>query len=189
LRILFPSLQNFKHKSYLGMFLGITAVPAILALTLTLPVVDDGPTDEGGVALPDDLEADRGREQDDFAQLDQHDDDADVMDGDRLLHRDVGEELHHLVDNGFSPLHSPLGRISHTTLRRIASSGSSDGGYSSDGEDVQEISKELLEQIREEEALDFHKGLAAVQCVLGPMFCVSILFGKRVHTGWTYAHV
>jgi sodium/potassium/calcium exchanger 6 len=94
------------------------------------------------------------------------------------LQRDVGEELHHLVDNGFSPLHSPLGRINHTTLRRIASSGASEDGHSSDGEDVQEMSKELLEQIREEEALDFHKGLAAVQCVLGPMFCASVMFGE-----------
>lgn len=178
LRILFPSLQNFRHKSYLGMFLGVTAVPAILALTLTLPVVDDGPLDEGGLALPDDLDDERGRDHDEFAQLDQYDDDADVVDGDRLVQRDVGEELHHLVDNGFSPLHSPLGRISHTTLRRIASSGASDDGYSSDGEDTQEMSKELLEQIKEEEALDFHKGLAAVQCVLGPMFCASVVFGE-----------
>ncbi|CED84590.1 K-dependent Na :Ca2 antiporter [Phaffia rhodozyma] len=39
--VLFPSLQSFKLKSVLGKVLSVLAVPAILALTLTLPVVDN----------------------------------------------------------------------------------------------------------------------------------------------------
>lgn len=67
---LFPSLQSFRHKSLVGKLLSILAVPAILALTLTLPVVDnqaDGcgsslvypeKDDEGQIRLSDDSEDD-----------------------------------------------------------------------------------------------------------------------------------
>jgi sodium/potassium/calcium exchanger 6 len=50
LRVLFPSLQSFRHKSYFGQILSVFSVPAILVLTITLPVVDDG-NQEGGIAL------------------------------------------------------------------------------------------------------------------------------------------
>lgn len=180
LRILFPSLQSFRHKSYLGMFLAITSVPAILALTVTLPVVDDGPRDEGAVALPmDDDEAFDGHAGDEFDQLDQQGEDGDVDEEDQLLAPDVGEELHHLVDRGFSPLHSPLGRIHHTALRRMASRealspGSDQGEFAE--EDVGDASKEMEEELEEEEAMEFHPVLTAVQCILGPAFCTLIIF-------------
>ncbi|KDN38447.1 hypothetical protein K437DRAFT_259395 [Tilletiaria anomala UBC 951] len=41
LRALFPSLQNFQAKSYLGMFVSFATAPAMVCLNLTLPVVDD----------------------------------------------------------------------------------------------------------------------------------------------------
>ena len=161
LRVLFPSLQSFRRKSYLGMILAIVSVPPILALTLTLPVVDDGQS-EGAVALPI---------TNDEALFDEPDVGSGIIpdaDEDRLLSSNIGEELHHLVDSGFSPLHSPIGRLHHSDLHRLRDSGQSESNPS----------KELLEEIQQEEALDFHKSLAAVQCVLGPMFCVLIIFRK-----------
>jgi len=165
LRVIFPSLQSFRHKSYVGMTLAVLSVPAILALTLTLPVVDEGQGDEGAVALPmtDDEPLNEGADQVSGIVPD--------ADEDRLLRADVGEELHHLVDSGFSPLHSPLGRINYATLHHVEE----------DGIDGESISKELLEEIREEEALGFHKSLTAVQCVLGPMFCALVIFRKSRH--------
>ncbi|KAL7409177.1 Sodium/calcium exchanger protein-domain-containing protein [Mrakia frigida] len=44
---LLPSLQAFRHKSLVGKVLSILATPAILALTLTLPVVDNHADSEG----------------------------------------------------------------------------------------------------------------------------------------------
>lgn len=84
---LFPSLREFRHKSIIGMVMALVSVPAILALTLTLPVVDDASGD-GGIQLPigaeEPLDEERGR-----------------------VTPDIGEELHHMVENGFHPLHSP----------------------------------------------------------------------------------
>ncbi|EKM58406.1 uncharacterized protein PHACADRAFT_117328 [Phanerochaete carnosa HHB-10118-sp] len=37
--VLFPTLHNFRQKSYLGMIAAVFAAPAVTALTLTLPVV------------------------------------------------------------------------------------------------------------------------------------------------------
>lgn len=174
LRILFPSLQSFRHKSLVGMFLSVTSVPIILALTLTLPVVDDGASSEGGIALPisdaepltdgyfgvDDVEAQR---EDDFDGPEEH-----------LLGPRIGEELHHLVEQRFSPLHSPLGRIHHSSLQRKRSG---HFGEDEDDSDVDErTDKERAESLKEEEALDYHKFLTAVQCVLGPNLCALIVF-------------
>lgn len=50
---LFPTLRDFGEKSYIGRVIGLFSVPAVLVLTLTLPVVEG--TDmapEGGVSLP-----------------------------------------------------------------------------------------------------------------------------------------
>lgn len=80
---LFPSLRSFRHKSVVGMFMAVVSVPAILALTLTLPVVDESGR-EGAIALPE-------------------------GESEPLTHPEIGEELHHLVA-GFSP-HSPLARF------------------------------------------------------------------------------
>ncbi|GJE99905.1 sodium/calcium exchanger protein-domain-containing protein [Phanerochaete sordida] len=37
--VVFPTLQNFRHKSFLGMVVSVFAAPAVMVLTLTLPVV------------------------------------------------------------------------------------------------------------------------------------------------------
>lgn len=88
---LFPSLQGFRHKSILGMGLAILSVPAILMLTLTLPVIDDGRGDEGLVALP-------GGEDEPLADATGTDSEYDE---DHLVNREISSELHHLVENGY----------------------------------------------------------------------------------------
>jgi solute carrier family 24 (sodium/potassium/calcium exchanger), member 6 len=46
-RILFPTLQYFMSKSVLGMIAAVFAAPAVMALTLTLPVVVTNPDSPG----------------------------------------------------------------------------------------------------------------------------------------------
>lgn len=57
LHILFPTLHHFTEKSVLGMIAALFAVPAVLALTLTLPVVvtPRGETEEGEKGPPTEL--------------------------------------------------------------------------------------------------------------------------------------
>lgn len=88
---LFPSLQGFRHKSLLGMGLAVLSVPAIFILTLTLPVIDDGRGDEGGLALPGD---------EDEPLMDATENDS-GDDEDHAVRREISGELHHLVENGY----------------------------------------------------------------------------------------
>lgn len=193
LRVLFPSLQSLRHKSLFGKILSVYSVPAIFVLTLTLPVVDDGNREEGGIVLPEgedeplvpglnldlDLEPGRYSDQDDMEERDEQEE------GDPFLRPDVGEGLHQLVEGGFSPLHSPLGRIHQSQLanarRAEAEEEQSDGDWDGEGrvsgEEDEEIEKGLMEEMEEEQALQFNKSLCAAQCVLGPTFCSYIVFG------------
>lgn len=176
LRVLFPSLQSLRHKSHFGKILSIFSVPAIFVLTLTLPVVDDGNREEGAgaIALPEGEDEplvpdSENRHPSDFGEEEEDEDDDDPY-----LRPDVGEGLHQLVEGGFSPLHSPLGRIHHSARRFEESLHDDD----EDEEGDEEITKELIEEMEEEEALHFNKSLCAAQCVLGPTFCSYIVFGR-----------
>jgi sodium/potassium/calcium exchanger 6 len=171
LRVLFPSLQSFRHKSIIGMILSVFSVPAILVLTLTLPVVDDGDR-EGGIALPESEEEPLATsfetELENGQQLAEEE-------GDGLLRPDIGEGLHHLVEGGFSPLHSPLGRIHHQQTRRQSPVDSP--LLSGDGED-EEMEEELMHEMEREEAFTFNKSLTAAQCIFGPTFCAYIICSR-----------
>lgn len=193
LRVLFPSLQSFRHKSLVGKILSVFSVPAIFVLTLTLPVVDDGNREDGGggISLPEgegeplipDLEPGRMVPDSASGPGDWHhpDQDAEEEEGDPFLRPDVGEGLHHLVEGGFSPLHSPLGRIHHSARRfetQTQSASQSPRTYACESDrDEDEMTKELLEGLEQEEALEFNKSLCAAQCILGPTFCAYIVFG------------
>nr|ODN96135.1 hypothetical protein L204_03826 [Cryptococcus depauperatus CBS 7855] len=199
LRVLFPSLQAFRHKSLVGMILAVMSVPAILALTLTLPVVDDGQEmQQGGVKLE---EGENGEFVGEYADNSSQEEDLDNSgrgqdESDRLLDSHIGGELHHLVDHGFSPLHSPLGRIRHASMHRLGQHveagavsplSSMMGGEYSDEEEQHLV--EENEQLCEEEcaridALNFNKYLCAAQCVLGPLFCTFISFQTMSYFGW-----
>jgi sodium/potassium/calcium exchanger 6 len=160
LNVLFPSLQSFKHKSIIGMILSVFSIPAIFVLTLTLPVVDDGDR-EGGIALPESDQEPLAADLE--GQLEERDY------GDGLLRPDIGENLHHLVDGGFSALHSPLGRI-HSSRRTPEE-------YEEDEEDDGERGQELMEALEREESFGFNKNLTAAQCIFGPTFCAYVIFG------------
>jgi sodium/potassium/calcium exchanger 6 len=160
LNVLFPSLQSFRHKSIIGMILSVFSIPAIFVLTLTLPVVDDGDR-EGGIALPESDQEPLAADLE--GQLEERDY------GDGLLRPDIGENLHHLVDGGFSALHSPLGRI-HSSRRTPEE-------YEEDEEDDGERGQELMEALEREESFGFNKNLTAAQCIFGPTFCAYVIFG------------
>ncbi|WVQ86023.1 hypothetical protein IAT38_008191 [Cryptococcus sp. DSM 104549] len=215
LRILFPSLQSFRHKSILGMVLALMSVPAILVLTVTLPVVDDGREGEegavkldvedgegldGGVGREEEGECDECESEEDEAQPWDIDEPRDGGEDDRLLNPHVGEELHHLVDHGFSPLHSPLGRIYSQARHRanwhpeagplgvLSPVRSEEGEWEEvSGNEVSEVGEEDGEESCDEcdeEELQFNKYLTAVQCVLGPLFCTFITFNGMPHFRW-----
>lgn len=151
LHVLFPSLQGFKHKSVLGMALAILSAPSIFFLTLTLPVVDDGRGDEGGVALP-------GGEDDAFdtASVDSRRSSVD--------HSEIGEALHHHLVDG----HNLRPRHAHFESSTIVRSGSP---CPSSEYDVQS-------NVSDCDVLDFNPALAAAQCVFGPVLCCYLVFRK-----------
>lgn len=212
------------------MIVSSMSVPAILALTLTLPVVDDGhEMEQGGVKLEDgdeygfggngDLDGDylgdgydregnvEGDDEtygDGEGEGEQYDYDQGQEEADQLIDPQIGEELHHLVDHGFSALHSPLGRIYHAAKSRMnqhvefgeggegdlgsgglspARRGEEDGyGEEEDlfaAEEEQAIDDEWQEEC--EQAMEFNKYLVATQCVLSPAFCCFIMFSMFIH--------
>jgi sodium/potassium/calcium exchanger 6 len=114
---LFPTLRDFGEKSWVGRAIGVFSVPAVLVLTLTLPVVE-GSDMEGGVSLP--------------------------------THMD-------------EPLQPTSHSLSHSLP--LSQSASSDG-----------LSPKEVIHV-ESEISRFSPALTAAQCVFGPAFCVSFVFG------------
>ena len=171
-------MRSFRQKSYAGMFLAVTCVPAVLALTLTLPVVDHSENREGAIALPFGEDEPLEDSDDNYAE----DIGEGEEEGNRLVPSDVGEELHHLVESGFSPLRSPLGHYRHSSQLRV--SGVDGLGLVSPIEELPETeidieSKERIDIEDYEDDMRFSKTLTAVQSVLGSLFCTLIIFRKR----------
>ncbi len=159
--LLFPSLHGFRRKSITGMVLAVFATPAILALTLTLPVVDDAAEgltlNQGGVELtgaeweganPSDVENGDGH-----AGTEQ---DAEVED-ERLKTSQAGRHLHHLAVGGGLP--SPMSE-------------------DRPGKDLEELDldQEDQESHTTEDSFLYNRYLAAAQCVAGPLFCAYAMF-------------
>lgn len=113
--ILLPALHHFKEKTVLGKIASLFAAPAVMALTLTLPVVVV-PYDSNGSASE---------------KLHKH------------HHYNAGEDGR-LVD------------------------------FEEEGIERALIAEEVVQPDLHE--IEFNKWLMAAQCVLGPLFCVSILF-------------
>lgn len=111
--ILCPSLHHFRSKSFLGKIASIFAAPAVLALTLTLPVM----------VTP--YESSRSHEE-----------------------KTQGSEGR-LID------------------------------FEEEGIERALIAEEEVQEEMHE--MKFNKWLMAAQCALGPLFCVSVLFGEFVH--------
>lgn len=163
--ILFPALQGFHEKSISGKILGIFASPAILALTLTLPVVDDAAEgvalhQGGGIALgedepgppppppppPGDERFATQREAEDGVIV-HHSEDAEREDAQRVMGQ-AGRDLH----------------------RRMLAPGE----VVTPQEDKDP--SETCSDRSEDEVLLFNKYLTAVQSVLGTLFCACVMF-------------
>lgn len=117
--ILFPALHHFREKNALGKIASLLAAPAVMALTLTLPVVVV-PYDANGSA---------------------------------------SEKLH----------------------KRRHSTGE-DGrlvDFEEDGIERALIAEEVMQSDLHE--IEFNKWLMAAQCVLGPLFCLGVLFHEADH--------
>ncbi|OCH95399.1 hypothetical protein OBBRIDRAFT_745596 [Obba rivulosa] len=110
---LFPTLHHFRSKTFLGKVASILAAPAVMALTLTLPVVV---TEYEGVHS------------------------SEKPGNDRLIE------------------------------------------FEEEGVERTLIAEEVVEEEMHE--LKFNKWLMAVQCTLGPLFCVAILFDGTQHEPW-----
>ncbi|KAL4252330.1 Ca(2+):cation antiporter (CaCA) family protein [Abortiporus biennis] len=122
--ILFPTLHEFSSKSLLGKLAAIFAAPAVLVLTLTLPVIVTDYTSRG---------------------------DAE----EKFFISDVGED----GDSGGRLIDFEEEGVERTLVAE------------------EEVEEELHE-------LKFNKWLTAVQCILGPLFCVAVLFDGASHEPW-----
>ena len=114
--ILFPTLHNFGTKSFLGKIAAVFAAPAVMVLTLTLPVVVTSYEDPGA------------SEKKKHAQA------------------SAGASESRLID------------------------------FEEEGVERTLIAEEEVEEGMHE--LQFNKWLMAVQCCLGPLFCVAVLLGE-----------
>ena len=115
----FPTLYDFRHKSILGMIAALFAAPAVLSLTLTLPVVVTPQPEEG---VPEKLQT------------------------------PVGPTLGTLID------------------------------FEEEGIERALIAEEVVDEELHE--LHFNKWLMVVQCICGPLFCVSVLFSTFPPSSW-----
>lgn len=113
---LFPTLYDFRHKSIVGMVAALFAAPAVLSLTLTLPVV----------VTPQPAE-------------------------------DVPEKV-------LTPAGPTLGTLID---------------FEEEGVERALVAEEIVEEELHE--LQFNKWLMVVQCICGPLFCVSVLFSSSAH--------
>jgi solute carrier family 24 (sodium/potassium/calcium exchanger), member 6 len=118
--ILFPSLQGFGDKTALGALASLLAAPAVLMLTLTLPVVVT-PHDMGLAGVEKELPS---------------------------------APLQHVEEDG--------------RLVEFEEEGVAERALVASAEEA--VQEEMHE-------LEFNRWLMAVQCILGPPFCVSIFFG------------
>lgn len=167
LHTLFPALQEFRQKSISGKILGIFASPAILALTVTLPVVDDsaeGLTLEQGGAIRLDNDAGAG--------------DAPYQGQNEAEHGIVN----HSNDPDAEDEQQVMGLAGHDLHRRLLGPGNmSPGGspvlHASHGKYDQDAQEECAESDTEDVLL-FNKYLTATQAVLGTLFCSCVIFCK-----------
>jgi sodium/potassium/calcium exchanger 6 len=118
MRVLFPTLVYFTDKGFVGMVVALFAAPAVLALTVTLPVVY---TPQGDA-----------------------------------------KALEKRTEASGSPLD---GRAAEERLV----------DYEDEGAEWTLVAEDIVEEEMHE--LGFNKWLMATQCVLGPLFCATVLLG------------
>lgn len=180
---LFPALQDFRHKSMTGRILGVFATPAILALTVTLPVVDDQAegcsVNAKGISLDDEVPADYDNAENGLAP----DQPFDVEAEDRKEYAArAGHALHHLVVDGGMP--SPRSEFpshhhhTHGDATRPDAISPTVVGYEGlVGKDDDEASTTCHTE-SDGLVLLYNKYLTALQCVLGTLFVAQVFLGE-----------
>jgi sodium/potassium/calcium exchanger 6 len=211
-RALFPSLQSFRSKSILGSITALLCTPALLALNLTLPVVEEpteeassswggektGPPSINGGPTPGEVEEDAiervGR------QL--H---SPAIDAHRHNHPSHGHDTaishsHHLQhvraaaaedetpsraweEVSTTPLESPSRPSTPQQLEYFRIVNSSEASEASRVAPTEHgsVPESDEEELRNDEALEekatdqVTRILTAVQCAIGPLFCVCAL--------------
>lgn len=176
LSVLFPSLQGWSVKSWLGRFVALISAPAILLLNLTLPVVDaddcesesDGEEkDDGAHENDDDGEGGSGRRPEE--------DDADLSPESLKLRHERRD--HHIAH----ALHSPA-EFPHHDRRSVHSRTPPFASSPIDDADAAvpplALPASHLESVWEGPSDgQITRALASVQCLLAPLFCLLALFG------------
>jgi sodium/potassium/calcium exchanger 6 len=191
IHVLFPALQGFKHKSLTGKILGVFASPAIFALTLTLPVVDDEAEgcslNKGGIVLTDDLPSDIDLETAGAISNVE-------TDNSKHFAAHAGAGLHHLILDAGMP--SPASGVQHDHHHHQTDY-FDHNPYDPEGGQVpvagsDSEGRSIESQHSDGRALLFNKYLTAAQCVFGPLFCSSVFFCEStavtVESGSKYIH-
>jgi solute carrier family 24 (sodium/potassium/calcium exchanger), member 6 len=218
---LFPSLQDFRDKSWVGRATALLCVPAILVLNLTLPVVDSDADDCASLEEKearaesedgyrdydsDDEEQEGPREgflvdTDDLTRTPPHHYHRDRSDIDRQHREEAARALHgrvlphaEMVDGvevaspwATTPSHTPMGEEGRDDIRQSFArfSIASENGTANH---VRSSTEGTIESVKSEGQasppnLEVHanvltRWLTAVQCTLGPVFCVTALLSE-----------
>lgn len=169
-RVLFPTLADIRHKSAPGVGASILAAPAVLMLTLTLPIGrshdDREEKCEEEATLQGSFAEGRGGEgEEDRARL--QEDPAVAQNG---------AQDGQLIDLG------PTQPYEYEQSRQRQYSHASLVSYASHSSDTQHEMEQLIDDVEEEVEEEVHGGtkfnkyMTAVQLILGPAFCVAVCF-------------
>ncbi|GAA5974227.1 hypothetical protein JCM11641_003338 [Rhodosporidiobolus odoratus] len=210
-RALFPSLQSFRSKSILGRITALMCAPALLALNLTLPVIEE-PTEDSAASwaeekdtAPNTGEADGGLPDDEGGAIERvgrqlH---SPAIDVHRHTHPSHGHDhqishSHHLQhvraaaleaegssraweDVSTTPLDSPTPASvapSREYFQVVNSSEASETGRVAPTERGSSSEEDELwddEELEHKATNQVTRCLTALQCAVGPVFCVCAL--------------
>lgn len=169
LAVLFPALQDMRSKSILGILVGVLSTPAILVLTLTLPVVDE----EIESAASSEMDEKDDEEVDEEARQNRHRDEHIAH---RLHAHDTppsGAFDPDLVDAGLAHLQDHTPRPSRSRSRSLPSPPASP---------IAGVPPTPLLDPKAEAACRarIQHALVVVQCFIAPIFCLVSTVGDDV---------
>ncbi|KAI8457418.1 solute carrier family 24 [Phakopsora pachyrhizi] len=171
-RVLFPSLKDWKKKSYLGKFVAVMSSPALLLLSLTLPVVDDDSTEI--------VETEEMEEEEEEEEEQRFDSDLSLIgqSGSRSETNEFNKDLRGLkMDDLNCRAEDELSRPSNSRSDTLGAELENERREEEEGFGMM-IDSEVKEDDEEVEDYPDHltaQWLAILQCVLAPPFCVLAL--------------
>lgn len=202
---LFPALQDVHQKSYLGLIAGVLSAPAIMMLTLTLPVVDEASFDDSFSEAEEKAfqEAQEDRAHGYEAESEPEDEAERLLWKDRARQRD--ERIAHRLHSPVAPSHSPsptsatppplnLSELDRQLAERgeadqsvwqwpvdpSSSTGADECGTRTPPSPAPSLSQEARLQSEKQRQTDVkvEKFITVLDCVLCPFFCVLALLGS-----------